>query len=172
MTMQTIGQLVKKSGLSRSTLLYYDRIGLLKPSGRSAANYRLYTTSDIEILTLILEYRAAGISLADIQQIIQGDEQRSPILEQRLMVLNSEMLKLRTQQLMIVQLLKDQSKLQMTKTINKQQWVNIMQASGMDELAMRQWHIAFEESLPQAHSDFLESLGISAAEIALIKAYR
>ena len=41
--MLTIGKLARKFDLSRSTLLYYDRIGLLKPSGRTRANYRVYT---------------------------------------------------------------------------------------------------------------------------------
>jgi DNA-binding transcriptional MerR regulator len=40
--MHTIGQAAKHANLSRSTLLYYDRIGLLRPSGRSRAGYRLY----------------------------------------------------------------------------------------------------------------------------------
>ncbi|MEN8133472.1 MAG: MerR family DNA-binding transcriptional regulator [Pseudomonadota bacterium] len=45
--MFTIGQIGKRFGISRSTLLYYDAIGLLRPSGRSTANYRLYTEDDM-----------------------------------------------------------------------------------------------------------------------------
>src|SRR5574344_1987818 len=45
--MHTIGQIAKRFALSRSTLLYYDTIGLLSPSGRSQANYRLYTDNDV-----------------------------------------------------------------------------------------------------------------------------
>jgi len=44
--MYTVGSLARSFGLSRSTLLYYDSIGLCKPSGRSAANYRTYTEND------------------------------------------------------------------------------------------------------------------------------
>ena len=40
--MHTAGKLARRYALSRSTLLYYHRIGLLVPSGRSAANYRVY----------------------------------------------------------------------------------------------------------------------------------
>ena len=39
--MQTISQAAKKFKLSRSTLLYYDRIGLLRPTERTAAGYRI-----------------------------------------------------------------------------------------------------------------------------------
>ncbi|MFC1747364.1 MerR family DNA-binding transcriptional regulator [Pseudomonadota bacterium] len=38
--MHTIGEVSKRFSISRSTLLYYDAIGLLSPSGRSNANYR------------------------------------------------------------------------------------------------------------------------------------
>ena len=40
--MYTVGQIAKKFKISRSTLLYYDSIDLLKPKGRSDSNYRLY----------------------------------------------------------------------------------------------------------------------------------
>lgn len=49
--MYRIGELAALGGLSRSTLLYYDRIGLLSPSGRSEANYRLYSAEDRERTT-------------------------------------------------------------------------------------------------------------------------
>ncbi len=32
----TVGQLARRSGLSRATLLYYDRLGLLRPSAPPA----------------------------------------------------------------------------------------------------------------------------------------
>ena len=53
--------------------------------------------------------------------------------------------------------------------MNKNQWVNILKASGMDEKAMRKWHVQFEKNLPEAHTDFLESLGINPEEIKAIK---
>jgi len=42
MAVYTVGVLARSVGLARSTLLYYDRIGLLPPSRRSATRYRLY----------------------------------------------------------------------------------------------------------------------------------
>lgn len=48
-----ITELGKRFGLSRSTLLYYDRIGLLQPSGRTEAGYREYTRSDADRLERI-----------------------------------------------------------------------------------------------------------------------
>ena len=49
-----ITELAREFGLSRSTLLYYNRIGLLRPAGRSMAGYRLYSTKDRDTLALIL----------------------------------------------------------------------------------------------------------------------
>lgn len=169
--MYTIGQLVKRFDLSRSTLLYYDKIGLLKPSGRSAANYRLYAQHDLDRMAQIYIYKEAGLALDAIAEILDSPgSQPSKMLEQRLEHLNSEISRLRRQQQLIIRLLGKDSLLRTTKVMNKAQWVKILRASGMDENAMRQWHIEFERDLPEAHTDFLESLGIEQEEIAEIKA--
>jgi len=68
--MHTIGQVSKRFGLSRSTLLYYDSIGLLVPSERSLSNYRLYSDKDIQRMELIYLYRQAGLSLDVIAKIL------------------------------------------------------------------------------------------------------
>ena len=48
--MYTVSKIAQRFGLSRSTLLYYDRIGLLSPSGRSPGDYRLYDQADCDRL--------------------------------------------------------------------------------------------------------------------------
>ena len=53
--------------------------------------------------------------------------------------------------------------------MTKARWVEILRASGMDDEAMHQWHVEFERCLPEAHTDFLQSLGIEKEEIANIK---
>jgi DNA-binding transcriptional MerR regulator len=49
-----IGELAKQTGLSIRTLRYYDEIGLLVPSHRTEAEYRLYSEADIARLQQIL----------------------------------------------------------------------------------------------------------------------
>ena len=71
--MYTISQLAKRFSLSRSTLIYYDKAGLLKPSGRSHANYRVYSDRDIEKLERIALFRSAGVPLSTIAEIIDQD---------------------------------------------------------------------------------------------------
>jgi hypothetical protein len=47
-----------------------------------------------------------------------------------------------------------------------------MRAAGFEEQDMRNWHIQFEEMEPDAHQEFLESLGIQAVEIQNIRRFR
>jgi len=61
-----IGRLARQAGLSVRTLRHYDSIGLLSPSGRSEAGYRLYSDGDLERLTRILALRSLGMSLTEI----------------------------------------------------------------------------------------------------------
>ena len=56
-----------------------------------------------------------------------------------------------------------------TRSLDKERWVAILEASGMSEQDMRRWHIEFERLSPQAHQDFLESLGIEKNEIDQIR---
>ena len=61
-----IGELAKRTGLTVRALHHYDAIGLLSPSARSDAGYRLYNEADIARLHHILALRRFGLALADI----------------------------------------------------------------------------------------------------------
>ena len=65
-----IGQLAQVAGLNPRTLRYYERIGLLVPSGRSAAGYRLYTARDARRLAFIRRAQGLGLPLAAIAEIL------------------------------------------------------------------------------------------------------
>ena len=168
--MLTIGQLAKRYSLSRSTLIYYDRKGLLKPSGRSPSNYRVYSDGDIERLERILLFRNAGMPLSTITEILdKGNDDMESALETRLTSINQEIQALRTQQNVIIDLIKRQGVIEKTRVMTKEKWVATLEAAGLDEEGMKNWHIAFERTSPEAHQDFLESIGIKAAEIASIR---
>ena len=49
----TIGEFADAAGVPTSTIRYYERARLLKPSSRSASNYRLYSADDLERLRFI-----------------------------------------------------------------------------------------------------------------------
>src|SRR5260370_6463702 len=62
----TIGQLANAAGVPSSTVRYYERVGLVKPSGRSDGNYRLYGEEALERLRLIRAAQATGFTLDDV----------------------------------------------------------------------------------------------------------
>ncbi len=55
------------------------------------------------------------------------------------------------------------------RVITKDVWVSILRAAGLDEAGMKNWHVEFEKSSPDAHQDFLESIGIGKHEISAIR---
>jgi MerR family transcriptional regulator, thiopeptide resistance regulator len=168
--MLTISQLARRFGLSRSTLLYYDCIGLLSPSARSEANYRLYAPKDVERMELIDLYRRTGLSLADIARVLSSEKSGlRRVLETRLQALNREIQGQRRQQQLIVQLLRSRAATRKARALDKQGWIAILRATGMSEEDMRRWHVEFERLSPEAHQDFLESLGLGGDEVARIR---
>jgi len=171
MPQYTVGQLVQLSGLSRSTLLYYHRRGLLVPSGRSRANYRLYSEADRERMERIQAYRDLGLSLDRIAALLDGrrGEPFERALGDRLRELERDIRRLRQQQAVIVALLCECGAQPEHTTMNKAAWTELMRASGLDDEAMHRWHIEFERTSPSAHRDFLTSLGLDDAEIDRIR---
>jgi DNA-binding transcriptional MerR regulator len=66
----TIQQLARLAGVSVRTLHYYDQLGLLKPSARTAAGYRLYGEANLLRLQQILFFRELDFPLTEIQAIL------------------------------------------------------------------------------------------------------
>jgi DNA-binding transcriptional MerR regulator len=167
--MWTVSKLARHCGLSRSTLLYYESIGLLKAPARSAANYRYYGGQDRARLQQICAYRHAGLTLADIRAILDRREtDAAAVLKRRLIALDGEIEMRRAHQRAILKLLKNTS-LGRQKMMTKDKWVAIMKASGFSEADMHRWHQEFERSAPQEHQEFLEFLHIPEEEIRSIR---
>ena len=170
--MYTIGQLAKQFSISRSTLLYYDSIGVLSPGERNNANYRLYTQHDIERMEKIVMFRNAGLSLEAIKFLLDQEGCDLDVaLENRLTNINAEIQSLRQQQNLILKLLKNSDKSKLSRSITKEVWISLLKAAGLDEAGMEKWHIEFERTSPQGHQDFLESIGIEKDEIDEIRAW-
>lgn len=72
--MMTVHEVSKLAGVSIRTLHYYDRIGLLHPTGYTDAGYRLYEDTDLERLQQILLFRELEFPLKEIKRIIQDPE--------------------------------------------------------------------------------------------------
>lgn len=166
--MWTIGQVAKKYALSRSTLIYYDRIGILSPSARSPANYRLYSQQDLQRMERIRLFRGTGLPLEAIASLLEKEDE-DRVLENRLYAINAEIQALRQQQKVILQLLEMEAT--HARVMTKDAWVALLAATGLDEAGMWKWHAEFEKAAPEAHQDFLESLGIEPEEITAIRAW-
>ena len=70
--MRTVKEISDLTGISVRTLHYYDEIGLLKPTEKSEAGYRLYDDKALEILQQILFFREFDIPLKEIKAIMQA----------------------------------------------------------------------------------------------------
>ncbi len=67
----TIGQLAKEAGVPTTTVRYYERRGLLRPSTRvGSGNYRSYNEDELEQLRFIRAAQATGFSLEDIATLL------------------------------------------------------------------------------------------------------
>jgi DNA-binding transcriptional MerR regulator len=171
MPYKTISAFARQFGLSRGTLLYYDRIGLLKPAGVSTAGYRLYGEREEQRMQRIDSFRQAGLPLKAICAILEdvGEDRVSTALERRLSDLNREIGELRAQQRLVLELLQRQGREVSGQGVGVEQWVALLSEAGIDEQGQWRWHAAFERDHPQDHLAFLESLGLPTGKIADIR---
>jgi len=68
-----VGELAKRAGITVRTLHHYEQTGLLLPSARSAAGYRLYNLADVQRLHMIQALAKAGLELAEIRDFLEKD---------------------------------------------------------------------------------------------------
>ena len=170
--MVSVSQLARTCGLSRSTVLYYESIGLLRPASRSESDYRRYGEREIARLRQICVYRDAGLKLADIRALLDGGgNDATAVLRRRLSEIGTEIERLRGHQRSIVALLKNKSRFRRLDDMTKEKWVAIMRASGFTDADMHRWHAEFEKSAPEDHEQFLGYLNINPDEISRIRAW-
>jgi DNA-binding transcriptional MerR regulator len=93
--MYRVSEFAAKTGVTVRTLHHYDRLGLLRPSGRTEAGHRLYGERDFARLQQIVTLKFIGLPLRQIKELLEGAEldlestlrlQRRLLLEKRLQV--------------------------------------------------------------------------------------
>lgn len=168
--MLTAGRLARQFHLSRTTLLYYDSIGLLRPDGRGDNLYRRYSEASVARLAQICRLRDAGLKLKEIKRVLDAPPNAlTRALEQRLEELNGELAGLRNQQRFILGLLKSDRARGRIRVMSKSLWVSLLESAGFSEEDRFRWHVQFERASPERHQEFLEFLCIPDAEIADIR---
>src|SRR5215471_18231119 len=90
--MYRVSEFAEKAGVTVRTLHHYDRLGLLKPSGRTGAGYRLYGERDFARLQQIVTLKFIGLPLRQIKDLLDRSDldlvstlrlQRRMLLEKR-----------------------------------------------------------------------------------------
>ncbi|MFA0692714.1 MerR family transcriptional regulator [Vibrio splendidus] len=141
--MLSIKQFCEQLEVSRTTVLYYERKGLITPAARTPNGYRQYGERELERFRAILAYRSYGIPVSEIESLLQQS---------------------------IMALLKEPELLNQG-LLTKERWTEILKESGMDEQGMINWHKRFEQMEPLGHLKFLQSLNIDEDEIEQIRAW-
>jgi DNA-binding transcriptional MerR regulator len=87
-------EFAERAGVTVRTLHHYDRLGLLAPSGRSEAGYRLYSDRDLVRLEQILALKFIGFPLQEIRKLLKRDAKDLPaaLARQRRMILEKRRL--------------------------------------------------------------------------------
>lgn len=137
--MYRISQLAEALGLSRTTLLYYEKLGIVR-GDRLPNGYRQYSDADLQRLRLVLELRAAGLELKDcIKCLDDGIDQE--LLLRRHRELTDEIEKLEIRRLRLEALL------------------------GQRKDDLRALHERLDRVAPMAHEEWLANQGFSKADI-------
>lgn len=78
-----IGELSKKTGLSKDTIRFYDKLGLISASDRRAGTrfYKEYSPETVERLLMIVQGKGLGFTLNEIKQLL--DEWNSGAISKR-----------------------------------------------------------------------------------------
>ena len=69
-TTYTAGKLAKAAGVNIQTVRFYDREGVLKPTSRTDAGYRVYDSEGLKRLRFIIQAKELGFSLKEIKDLL------------------------------------------------------------------------------------------------------
>jgi len=73
-----IGDLAERTGVTVDTLRYYERRGLVRPTGRRASGYREYPPEAVGVVRFVKRAQALGFTLAEVEELLRlrGDASR------------------------------------------------------------------------------------------------
>lgn len=139
--MYRISELAGKVGLSRSTLLYYEKQGLLHGT-RQTNGYRCYSDKDVQRLYLLQQLQAGGLTLKECKSFLDSKVERT-VLEKRLQ--------------------------QLDKEIAQKQQARDLLAALLGEGSLRPWHQQTDKLAPDAHLDWLKQQGFNEQQALHLK---
>jgi DNA-binding transcriptional MerR regulator len=83
-----IAEVAQRTGLSKDTLRYYEKAGLVEAVERSSGGQRRYATADLDWLAFLLRLRATGMPIADMQRFAELRKQGDASIAERLALLS------------------------------------------------------------------------------------
>jgi MerR family transcriptional regulator, copper efflux regulator len=66
----TISEVAKQAGIGLQTIRYYERQGLLAPSPRTEAGYRIFSSESVRRIRFIKRAQGLGFSLKEIKELL------------------------------------------------------------------------------------------------------
>ena len=66
-----ISETARTAGVNPQTLRYYERKGLVRPTGRRRSGYREYSAGDVRVLRFVKRAQALGFSLRDVSELLK-----------------------------------------------------------------------------------------------------
>jgi DNA-binding transcriptional MerR regulator len=165
----SIARAARAVGLSRTTLMYYERLGLIRPVRRPGSRYRAFRPSDLQVLFLIARWRAIGLPLQTIRRLLEHRGEAPPALREHLRALEKSIEALRGQRRLTLEMLGTPAGTDAHAPVTKAAWTAMFRSIGMSDTQMREWHGQFERRNSAGHVEFLRSLGIGRAEIGRIR---
>ncbi|WP_298443759.1 MerR family transcriptional regulator [uncultured Ferrimonas sp.] len=131
--MYQITQLAKLCGLSRTALLYYEKLGLIHGQ-RQPNGYRVYHDSDLQQVRLIQQLQAGGLTLAQCKRCLEAKLDRA-MLSERLQQLEQE--------------------------IAAKQQAHALLNGLLGNANLQQWHQQLDALAPDAHMQWLITQGFT-----------
>ncbi|MGR5063119.1 MerR family transcriptional regulator [Photobacterium sp. DNB22_13_2] len=139
--MYRISELAEQVGLSRSTLLYYEKQGLI--TGKRLDNgYRSYSERDLQRLRLLQQLQAGGLTLKECQACLEAKVDRQLLLSRMH---------------------------QLDEDIAHKQQSRALLAAMLGESDMTAWHQSLEQTAPDAHLDWLMKQGFDEKQALRLK---
>lgn len=118
--MKSVNEVSKLSGVSRRTLQYYDKIGLLPPSAVKESGYRQYDDESLRRLWSILFYKELGLSLDDIRLILENPkEMEKELMRHHKQILLEKQTQLQKMILSVDRILNDKFDISMLRDFEK-----------------------------------------------------